>query len=105
MATAWSCTEPLRNKLQGLAIQSGVVQNSPQAFSAMQVEGDDRLLGYAVKISIGTDAQTPRFAKADVFVRRKDADEIPSKHVTFANRRHGIRSAEGVFACNKDGAV
>ena len=71
----------------------------------MEVEGDNRLFGYAVKISVRTKAQTPGFAKADLFVRRKDADEIPSEHVIFANRRHGIRSAERVFACNKNGSV
>jgi hypothetical protein len=71
----------------------------------MEVEGDNRLFGYAIKIPVRTEAQTPRFAKTDVFVRRKDADEIPSAHVVFANRRYGIRSAERVLACNKNGPV
>src|SRR5580692_75290 len=105
MVTASYCTEPLRNKLQGLAIQSGVVQNSPQAFSAVEIEGENGLFGYAVKSSIRTEAHTPRFAKADIFVRRKDADETPSAHVVFANRRYGVRSAERVLARNKNGLV
>jgi hypothetical protein len=45
------------------------VQNSPETFSAVEVEGDNCLFGYAVKIAVRTKAQTPGLAKADLFAR------------------------------------
>jgi hypothetical protein len=69
-------------KHQSLAMQTGKLKRNPEAFVAPNIEGDNFILGDAIKIPIGTKAKTARPAKSLRSFGRKMRTRCPSAERT-----------------------
>jgi hypothetical protein len=88
----------VRKKYQRLTVQALQLNGCAEASAGLEIECDDLVAGDAIEAPVWTEAQAPRLTEADCRGWRKDADEISTCRIVFANRPDGIRSAEWVLA-------
>ena len=88
----------LREKHQGLAMQTWELKRTPEAFAAPNIEGENFILGDAIKIPIGTKAKTARPAKRLRSFGAKDAHKMSIRGVVFPDCRHSIGRSKWILA-------
>src|ERR1700722_4844690 len=88
-----------------LPIEPRLPDGRAQTRPGREIEGDNLVLGDAVKAPPMIEAQTTWFAEFRQTRRGQHADQAPIARVVFAHRGHSIRRAEWTFAGDNDIAV
>src|SRR5579864_1294217 len=90
----------LSKENHGLAVEARQLNHRPQRLAGREIERDDFVLGHAIQLPVRFKAQAARLPEPKPAIRSKDANKTAVGSIIFADGRHCVRIAKGLFTAD-----